>query len=51
MSGLVNYALWGDIWKYIKLNDLREYFDRIQWRTHYLEGLWTHALEVWDNAN
>lgn len=50
MSRLVNYALWDDIWKYIKLDDLRPYLNRIYWRTPYFKDLWKYAFEVWDHA-
>ena len=51
ISRILNYALWDDIWKYLKLKDVRQYFDRISWRTPYFQDLWKYALEVWGNAN
>ncbi len=47
MSRILNYALWQDIWKFLKLKDVRNYFDRIYWRTPYFKDLWQHALGVW----
>jgi hypothetical protein len=48
MSRILQSAHWNDIWAFLKLQDVRENFDRIQWRTPYLKELWSHALEVWD---
>ena len=47
ISRIVQYALWDDIWKYLRLDDVRKYFDRIYWRTPYLKDLWAFALKVW----
>lgn len=35
MSRILQYALWDDIWRYLKLDDVEKYFDRIYWRTPY----------------
>jgi len=51
ISRIVNYALWDDIWKYLRIADIRRYFARIHWRTPYFQDLWGYALEVWQNAN
>jgi hypothetical protein len=51
ISRIVQYALWDDIWKYLKVSDVRKYFDRIYWRTPYFKDLWGYALEVWQNAH
>jgi hypothetical protein len=32
ISRILQYARWDDIWKYLTLDDVREYFDRIHWR-------------------
>ena len=51
MSRILNYALWDDIWNYIGLKDVREYFDRVWWRVPEIKEAWGHALKVWSNAN
>lgn len=51
MSRILNYALYDDIWKYLKLRDVRDYYDRISWRTPYFRELWKYALEVWSYVN
>lgn len=51
MSRILNYALWDDIWKYLKLKDVQTNYDRIAWRTPYFRDLWKYALEVWSNVN
>jgi len=50
MSRILQSAYWNDIWKFLTLKDVREHFDKIQWRTAYLEELWGHALEVWSHG-
>lgn len=50
MSRILNYALWDDIWKYLRLKDVQRYYDRIAWRTPYLKDLSKYALEVWSRA-
>lgn len=50
MSRILQAAHWNDICKYLNLKDIRENFERIQWRTPYLKELWSHALEVWSRA-
>lgn len=51
MSRILNYALYHDIWKYLKLNDVHRYYDQISWRTPYFKDLWKYALEVWAHVN
>lgn len=48
---IVQYALFDDIWKFIKLTDLEKYYDRLSWRTPYFKELWGYALGVWRNVN
>ena len=50
MSRILQSARWNDIWKFLTLQDVRENFSKIQWRTPYLRELWAHALEVWSHA-
>ena len=50
MSRILQSAQWDDIWKFLTLKDVRENFDRLQWRTPYLRDLWSHALEVWSHG-
>lgn len=50
MSRILQSAFWNDIWRFLTLKDVRDYFDRIQWRTQYLKELWSHALEVWSHV-
>jgi hypothetical protein len=47
ISRILQYARWDDIWKYLTLDDVREYFDRIYWRFPFIKEIWAHALEVW----
>jgi hypothetical protein len=47
ISRILQYARWDDIWKYLTLDDVHEYFDRIHWRFPFIKDLWAHALEVW----
>lgn len=47
ISRILQYARWDDIWMYLRLRDVRENFDRIQWRTPELKELWAYALSVW----
>jgi len=47
---IVQYAHWNDIWKYLTLDDVRVYFDRIAWRFPFVKEMWAHALEVWDQG-
>ncbi|MCC7162514.1 MAG: hypothetical protein IT331_08465 [Anaerolineae bacterium] len=47
MGRILQSAHWHDIWTFLKLQDVRDNFGRIQWRTPYLKELWLHALEVW----
>ena len=47
ISRILQYARWDDIWKYLTLDDVREYFDRIHWRFPFIKDIWAHALEVW----
>ncbi len=47
ISRIIQYAQWDDIWKYLKLDDVKTYFDRNQWRTPELKELWSWALSVW----
>ncbi len=44
---IIQYAQWDDIWKYLKLDDVKKYFHQIQWRTPELKELWSWALSVW----
>ncbi len=50
ISRILHSARWNDIWKFLTLKDVQNYFDKIQWRTPYLKELWTYALEVWGHA-
>lgn len=50
ISRILQAAHWEDIWRFLKLQDVRNNFDKIQWRTPYLKELWSHAFEVWDRA-
>ncbi len=47
ISRILQYARWDDIWKYLTLDDVREYFDRIHWRFPFIQDIWAYALEVW----
>ena len=51
ISRILQSARWEDIWKYLTLNDVRQYFDRIQFRSPYLRDLWAHALAIWSQAD
>ncbi len=50
MSRILESARWEDIWKFLTLKDVQNYFDKIRWRTPYLKELWAYALEVWSHA-
>jgi hypothetical protein len=50
ISRIVQYAQWDDIWRYLKLEDIKKYFDRLYWRTPYLKELWAYALKVWSDG-
>ena len=51
ISRILQYARWDDIWKYLTLDDVREYFDRIHWRFPFIKDIWAHALEVWNQKD
>lgn len=51
ISRLLQSARWEDIWKYITLNDIRQNFNRIQFRTPDPRDLWAHALEIWSKVD
>ena len=50
ISRILQYARWDDIWKYLTLDDVPEYLDRIHWRFPFIKDIWAHALEVWSQA-
>ena len=51
ITRLLQSAQWEDIWKYITLDDIRENFGRIQFRTPDVRNLWAHALAIWSQAD
>lgn len=44
---ILQYARWDDIWKYLTLDVVQEYFDRVDWYLPDVKAMWAHALEVW----
>ena len=50
ITRLLEAARWEDIWRYIGLNDLREWFPKLQLRPAIRE-VWSHALDVWERMD
>jgi len=51
ISRILQYAKWEDIWKYLKLENVRAHFDRLHFRTPYFRDLWAYALDLWDRSD
>ena len=49
MSYILNDAEFEDIWKFLKLEDVRENFWRIRWRTIGLRDHWRQLLTLLDH--
>jgi hypothetical protein len=47
MTRLLEAAKWDDIWRFIKLRDLREWFPKLQLRPQ-TRQVWEYALKVWN---
>ncbi len=46
MTRLLEAAKWEDIWRFIRLKDLREWFPKLKLRPQTRE-VWEYALKVW----
>jgi hypothetical protein len=46
MTRLLEAARWDDIWKYVTLRRVREWFPRLQLRPE-TRAVWSHALQIW----
>lgn len=47
---ILQYARWEDIWKYLTLDMVRQYFDRIAWRFPETKEMWRYSLELWGKS-
>ena len=50
MSRLLEAARWEDIWKYVRLSQVRAWFPRLRLRPQ-IRTVWEHALAVWGQAD
>jgi hypothetical protein len=46
MTRLLEAARWDDIWKYVRLSQVREWLPRLHLRPQ-TRAVWEHALAVW----
>ncbi len=46
ISRLLEAARWDDIWKYIRLRDVRERFSKLHLRPE-TRAVWAYALSLW----
>jgi hypothetical protein len=51
MSRILQSARWEDIWKYVTPDDIRQNFEKLQFRTPHLRDLWHYALTIWRQPN
>lgn len=49
IARLLEAARWDDIWKYVTLAQVREWFPRLKLRRE-VRAAWAHALEVWERG-
>jgi hypothetical protein len=47
ITRILEYARWEDIWRYLTVDDVKENFDRLNFRWPHVRELWAYALEVW----
>ena len=50
MTRLLEAARWEDIWRYLRLRDVREWFHKLQLRPQTHE-VWAHALKIWEQMD
>lgn len=50
ITRLLEAAQWEDIWKYIRLRDLRQWFPKLHLRPQISE-VWGYALKVWEQMD
>jgi len=50
IARLLEAARWDDIWKYVTLRQVREWFPRLQLRRE-VRAAWEHALQVWEREH
>lgn len=50
ISRLLEAARWDDIWKYLRLSQLRAWFPRLRLRPP-IRSVWEHALVVWGQVD
>jgi len=50
ITRILEYARWEDIWKYLTVEDIRENFDRLQFRWPQDRELWAYALKRWSRG-
>ena len=50
ISRLLEAARWDDIWKYLRLRQLREWFPRLKLLPQ-TRAVWEHALSVWGQTD
>jgi len=50
MTRLLEAARWDDIWKYLRLSQVREWFPRLKLRPQ-TRAVWEHALAVWGQTD
>lgn len=51
ITRILEYAKWDDIWRYLKLSDIRENLERLQFRRPQDRELWAYALERWASGS
>ncbi|HOU15284.1 MAG TPA: hypothetical protein PKZ84_19430 [Anaerolineae bacterium] len=47
ISRILNYATWDDIWRYVTVSDIHDYFDQLHFHCPQDRELWAYALERW----
>ena len=47
---MLEAARWDDIWKYLRLSQVREWFPRLKLRPQ-TRAVWEHALAVWGQTD
>jgi hypothetical protein len=50
IARLLEAARWDDIWKYVTLKQVRDWFPRLQLRRE-VRSVWEYAFSVWDQPD
>jgi hypothetical protein len=50
ITRLLEAAKWEDIWKYLRLRDVRQWFSKLHLRPQTRE-VWAYALRIWDQMD